>query len=50
MGTYHGVKMQVSDERLTVIIRTNKGSYEKTVFDGIIIVLQFQDSLFGAFA
>ena len=46
-GTYHGVKMQVSDEKLTVIVRTNKGSYEKTVFDGIIIVLDMNKDFSG---
>lgn len=46
-GTYHGVKMQVSDERLTIVVRTNKGSYEKTVFDGIIIVLDMNKAFSG---
>lgn len=46
-GIYHGVKMQVSDEKLTVIVRTNKGSYEKTVFDGVIIVLDMNKDFSG---
>ena len=46
-GIYHGVKMQVSDEKLTKIVRTNKGSYESTVFDGVIILLDMNKSFSG---
>ena len=46
-GIYHGVKMQVSNEKLTFEIRTNKGRYEKTVFNGVIIVLDMNKDFSG---
>ncbi len=46
-GTYHGVKMQVSNEKLTMTVETNKATYEKTVFKGVIIVLDMNKSFSG---
>lgn len=46
-GTYNGVNMQVSEERLTIVVQTNKGSRESTVFKGIIIVLDMNKPFSG---
>ena len=46
-GTYNGVNMQVSEERLAVVVRTNKGSRESTVFKGIIIKLKLGKIIAG---
>lgn len=47
IGVYNGVKFEVYEEKLIKEIRTRKGSYDKTVFKGIIIVLDMNKKFSG---
>lgn len=47
VGTYKGVQIQVSEEKLTKRIKTNKGSYNVAVFKGIIIILEMNKNFSG---
>ena len=46
-GKYHGVNIQVSEEELYENVLTPKGRQKKTVFDGIIIVLDMNKAFLG---
>lgn len=47
VGTYKGVQIQVSEEKLTKRIKTNKGSYNITLFKGVIIILEMNKNFSG---
>ena len=46
-GTYNGVKMTLSEEKLTIIVHTSKGNREYTIFRGIMIVLDMNKAFSG---
>lgn len=46
-GTYKGVQIQVSEERLTRKVRTKNGYRDALVFGGIIIVLEMNKKFMG---
>lgn len=46
-GTYNGVKMQVSEERIVRAVSTPKGKRESIVFKGVLILLDMNKSFSG---